>query len=540
MLPAKKSMTGVLMQNDFNRFLRTGGNGEFVFLKSAHGWFGRRVDLSIKAEIPNYLMLRNAFAEQLDDIAAENARLLLAAIADSFSPPLTGDDLADFTEAREATLDAWDQRMETLWAEWHSHPARLRPVRQAMEAGLALGFRGLVNELRQRALGIEQYIWRSQGDGKDRESHADYSGQVFDWDTPPPEGKHPGQDINCRCWAVPHLPDEPDYLPDTGASYWAGRAAAEWDGTWDAVGEFLGQVVTSISEFPDQARAVGRYVNLRVEEALGTLSPQEAEDLAEIRRRIDAAVATFVAAFQNATELAEAFADYVLATERRVALIDEAYREGLATQAQLEDAIRERAWLETMLGLNIAPGILAPKLLARLGRRHRPDAPDGLVGTLAAEIARLRRHPAEPDWDVLDNPGIAWSGPIRSQGEPWEDLLEAGGDYGLRSPPTFPTFDFFDFDSGLATSAKTLDTRAPTYVDRPSRIFGRLRDYIDRIELFEDGQRRNFTIQPGQIEPRRLELAVPFNTTPEQVIQIQRAIDYATDRGIEVNVRFVQ
>jgi hypothetical protein len=121
-----------------------------------------------------------------------------------------------------------------------------------------------------------------------------------------------------------------------------------------------------------------------------------------------------------------------------------------------------------------------------------------------------------------------------------EDLLEATGDLGRRSPPTFPTFDFFDFDSGLATSAKTLDTRALTYTDRPSRIFGRLRDYIDRIERFEQARSGNFRIWPGQIERRQLELAVPFDTTPEQVIQFQRAIDYASERGIEANVRFVQ
>ena len=144
------------------------------------------------------------------------------------------------------------------------------------------------------------------------------------------------------------------------------------------------------------------------------------------------------------------------------------------------------------------------------------------------------------DWDAIDNPGITWSGPIRSQGEPWEDFLGSLGVFGERSPSNFPTFDFFDEATGLATSAKTLDTRARTYADRPSRIFGRLRDYIDRIERFEDGQQRNFKIDPGQIERRRLELAVPFDTSPEQVIQIQRAIDYAAERGIEVNVRFVQ
>lgn len=114
------------------------------------------------------------------------------------------------------------------------------------------------------------------------------------------------------------------------------------------------------------------------------------------------------------------------------------------------------------------------------------------------------------------------------------------GDLGRRSPPTFPTFDFFDEVTGLATSAKTLDTRALTYADRPSRIFGRLRDYIDRIERFEQGSSGVFRLRSGQIERRRLELAVPFDTTPEQVTQIQRAIDYAAERGIEVNVRFVQ
>lgn len=154
--------------------------------------------------------------------------------------------------------------------------------------------------------------------------------------------------------------------------------------------------------------------------------------------------------------------------------------------------------------------------------------------------SHTRRHPADVDWDVIDNPGIEWSGPIRTQGEPWEDLLEASGDYGRRSPPTFPTFDFFDDASGLATSAKTLDSRAPTYADRPSRIFSRVRDYIDRIERFNGDDLGGFIIEAGAIERRRLELAVPFRTTPEQVIQIQRAINYATARGIEIDVRFVR
>lgn len=183
---------------------------------------------------------------------------------------------------------------------------------------------------------------------------------------------------------------------------------------------------------------------------------------------------------------------------------------------------------------------MATRLLRRGERRREGDRQDDLADALRAEATRAGRHPADVDWDVIDNPGIAWSGPIRSQGEPWEDFLGSIGVFGERSPSSFPTFDFFDEATGLAMSAKTLDTRARTYADRPSRIFGRLRDYIDRIERFEQGSSGVFRIRSGQIERRRLELALPFDTTPEQAMQIQRAIDYAAERGIEVNVRFVQ
>jgi|TARA_Y100000588_G_scaffold351293_1_gene402991 hypothetical protein len=61
------------------------------------------------------------------------------------------------------------------------------------------------------------------------------------------------------------------------------------------------------------------------------------------------------------------------------------------------------------------------------------------------------------------------------------------GGLGERTPDNFKTFDFFDEDRGLATSAKTLETRAPGYADRPSRIFGALKRYIDQIDKFGGG-----------------------------------------------------
>ncbi|SDN50598.1 Phage Mu protein F like protein [Lutimaribacter pacificus] len=54
-------------------------------------------------------------------------------------------------------------------------------------------------------MGIQQYIWRSRDDAKVRGSHAAYDDRVFRWNNPP-EGGHPGEAHNCRCYAEPVLP----------------------------------------------------------------------------------------------------------------------------------------------------------------------------------------------------------------------------------------------------------------------------------------------------------------------------------------------
>ncbi|MCP4395666.1 MAG: hypothetical protein GY804_15570, partial [Alphaproteobacteria bacterium] len=51
-----------------------------------------------------------------------------------------------------------------------------------------------------------KYIWHTQKDSKTRSSHADRDGKVFEW-AHPPEGGHPGEDYNCRCWAEPIFDD---------------------------------------------------------------------------------------------------------------------------------------------------------------------------------------------------------------------------------------------------------------------------------------------------------------------------------------------
>jgi hypothetical protein len=60
---------------------------------------------------------------------------------------------------------------------------------------------------RQRAVGCENYIWRSQDDNRVRARHADYDDNVFAYSRPPDDG-HPGQAYGCRCTAEPVWPEE--------------------------------------------------------------------------------------------------------------------------------------------------------------------------------------------------------------------------------------------------------------------------------------------------------------------------------------------
>ena len=59
------------------------------------------------------------------------------------------------------------------------------------------------NRVRQTDLGINSYIWQTSGDERVRPEHADHDGKEFRWDDPPEDTGHPGEDIQCRCVAIP-------------------------------------------------------------------------------------------------------------------------------------------------------------------------------------------------------------------------------------------------------------------------------------------------------------------------------------------------
>lgn len=63
-------------------------------------------------------------------------------------------------------------------------------------------FYGEVNRARQEQLGLDAYIWRTVNDERVRDEHDARSGESFKWSDPPEDG-HPGEAVQCRCYAEP-------------------------------------------------------------------------------------------------------------------------------------------------------------------------------------------------------------------------------------------------------------------------------------------------------------------------------------------------
>ena len=61
---------------------------------------------------------------------------------------------------------------------------------------------GNLTRQRQKALGVERYIWRTSKDERVRSLHLKRENTEFSWDDPPEDG-HPGEAIQCRCTADP-------------------------------------------------------------------------------------------------------------------------------------------------------------------------------------------------------------------------------------------------------------------------------------------------------------------------------------------------
>ncbi|MGX1306351.1 SPP1 gp7 family putative phage head morphogenesis protein [Amorphus suaedae] len=500
---------------------------------------------------------RARFAARLTSEAEANSRMLLAALR---ALDLSEGDLPEISAARNDVLAEWKQRALRIADVWDGEPERRAAALDLLEEQLTRRFAGRINAERQHALGIDRYVWRSRDDRLVRPLHAAHDDQVFFWDEPP-EGGHPGEAPNCRCIAEPVLVDEADWRPIIDGSYGRAVDLAILEGAFDAAVDFVAEFVPSVGDLRALLDALAWLVDVGGEaaELAYLLVRDQLVGLAESERtRRDALVGDagswakgLASALADAPALARGLLDYVRAIEARPSALDQAYRRGYATRADVEDAYRERSYLRasaalygltTVLSARTAAKGLTARLLGRFGRSA--DLGDNATGWTFANLAgRARALSPDADWQRIDNPGIVWGKGIKDQGGPWERHLAERGDLGdwiEQQAPNFKTFDFFDKVKGAATSAKTLDTRALGYVHQPRRVFITLRSYIDRAHTFDGHIVKEYTIKVSEIERRRLAVAIPFGTTAMQIAEINRARAYAERFGVEMEVMFVR
>ena len=110
----------------------------------------------------------------------------------------------------ESILDdpaSWGLRVEELAAKLVERGNVSESRAELIARDQTLKMNGGLAAYRMRSAGIDEYIWSTSRDERVRPSHADNEGQRFRFDSPPPETGNPSDDVQCRCVAVPYVPE---------------------------------------------------------------------------------------------------------------------------------------------------------------------------------------------------------------------------------------------------------------------------------------------------------------------------------------------
>lgn len=180
-----------------------------------------------------------------------------------------------------------------------------------------------------------------------------------------------------------------------------------------------------------------------------------------------------------------------------------------------------------------------------------PPRSRGIVDTATGEVkvingaGQIVDVPSAPlpTWtSAIDNgtTKIVWGKGIEGQGMPWEDHLATQMPATSRLPPNFKVFDFFDPATGVATSAKTLDTLTAAKINDPTSVYSSIKQNIDATLNFAGAELSGVPLSADAIVARELQIAVPAGTTPAQWEQIYSAVLYGKSNGVKVTVTAVQ
>jgi SPP1 gp7 family putative phage head morphogenesis protein len=126
--------------------------------------------------------------------------------------------IVDFTEKETVELR---KKIEKMVLQGHRYETIVDKIRKSynvtenkahflarQETNLAVA---KYRESRYKEIGVEKYMWRcvkGSANHPVRPMHKQHDGKIFSWDNPPivndrGERKHPSEDFNCRCIAIP-------------------------------------------------------------------------------------------------------------------------------------------------------------------------------------------------------------------------------------------------------------------------------------------------------------------------------------------------
>lgn len=140
---------------------------------------------------------------KLVDEWSRKAASLITSVRDEVAEGLRRDVVAALESGTDPATLAARWRAQGVPVEWGTLEGRMKVIAQHQLSTLHAG----VQRERATALGVSEFVWRSQGDDKVRDEHRAADGQIYTYaDGHPTEGL-PGEPVNCRCWAESVIPD---------------------------------------------------------------------------------------------------------------------------------------------------------------------------------------------------------------------------------------------------------------------------------------------------------------------------------------------
>ena len=105
---------------------------------------------------------------------------------------------------------SWGLRVEELAAKLVERGNVSESRAELVARDQTLKMNGALSRSRQQSAGITEYIWSTSRDERVRPTHVANEGQRFSYTAPPPETGNPSDDIQCRCVAIPYVPELDD------------------------------------------------------------------------------------------------------------------------------------------------------------------------------------------------------------------------------------------------------------------------------------------------------------------------------------------